>query len=571
MPRNQYPPPENGTSPTELEKMQERSKGAAGLLMVSILLSRLLGFVRDRIIAHQFGQGFDTDVYNAAFSIPDLFFFLIAGGAISSAFIPVFTDYFSQNKEREAWRIFSVILVSMTILMTLLTILGFIFTPQLVALMNPGYIPNMPHSFGASLGWIVEHTLHGPLPVSQKAAQTIVLSRILLPAQICFMIGSVVIGTHNARGYFLGQAWGPIIYNFGIIFGGLVLSRYMGIAGLCWGGLIGAIAGNVVLQLFLLLKYEGRFFPQAVLKHRKHAGVKQVVRLMLPVVFGLSLPYVSTIIGRGFASDMGNGPQSAYMNANRLMQLPLGIFAQSIAMSIFPLMSALAAQGKTAELQQTVCKGVRQILFLTVPSSALMIVLALPFVQLLLQSGKFTAEDSQQTAQVLIWFCVGIFAWSAHSVLTRGFYALQETWKPVAVGTFVTILFIPLNIWLKPRMGVSGLALATSIAATVHMTSMLVLLRQRLKGLDDIVLVASCLKILLATSVTTLFCKITLEIMNTLLTYLPIHSVFLQKLLVLGVCGFVSAVTYTLFALKFRMEEFKPYRARIRKLVNRFA
>lgn len=571
MPTNQNPPTEGDASSRELDKMKERSKGAAGLLMGSILLSRLLGFVRDRIIAHQFGQGFETDVYNAAFSIPDLFFFLIAGGAISSAFIPVFTDYFSQNKEREAWRIFSVILVGMTALMTLLTIFGFIFTPQLVALMNPGYVPQMPHGFLPSLGWIFQHTIHGPIPVSQKAAQTIVLSRILLPAQICFMIGSVVIATHNARGYFIGQAWGPIIYNLGIIFGGMALSPKLGVAGLCWGGLLGAIAGNVLLQLFLLVKYEGKFFPRAIIRHRKHPGVKQVIKLMLPVVFGLSLPYVSTIIGRGFASDMGNGPQSAYMNANRLMQLPLGVFAQSTAMALFPLMSALAAQGKTSELQKTVCRGVRQILFLTIPSSVLMVVLALPIVQLLLQSGKFKAEDSAQTAQVLIWFSIGIFAWSAHAILTRGFYALQETLLPVKVGTFVTIIFIPLNIWLKPRMGVSGLALATSIAATIHMTSMLVLLRKRLKGLDDVVLVASCLKIVVATAGTALVCKIALASVNALFHYLPLASVFLQKLLVLSVCGVISAITYTLFALKLRMEEFKPYRAKIRKTLDRFA
>ena len=264
-------------------------------------------------------------------------------------------------------------------------------------------------------------------------------------------------------------------------------------------------------------------------------------------------------------------PQSAYMNANRLMQLPLGIFAQSTAMALFPLMSALAAQKKFEELQKTVCRGVRQILFLTVPSSALMIVLALPIVQLLLQSGKFLEKDSQQTAQVLVWFSVGIFAWSAHAILTRGFYALQETWLPVAVGTLVTVIFIPLNIWLKPRLGVSGLALATSIAATVHMTSMLVLLHRRLKGLDDVVLAASCIKILLATAITTLFCKITLEAMNRIISHLPIHSVFFQKLAVLGVCASVSGVTYIACALLLRMEEFKPHRAKLKRLVKRFA
>ncbi len=571
MPSTIDPPSDKETSSSDMESIQNRSQGAAKLLMLTILLSRLLGFVRDRIIAHQFGQGFETDVYNAAFSIPDLFFYLISGGAISSAFIPVFTSYFSQKQEKDAWRIFSVVLVGMTLLMVLLTIFGFIFTPQLVALTNPGYIPNMPDGVWNKLAWVFQHTIHGPIPISLKAAKTVELSHILLPAQICFIIGSVVIGTHNARGYFVGQAWGPIIYNFGIIFGGVVLSRYTGVAGLCWGGLLGALVGNVLFQLYLLVKHDGHFYPRAIIKHRNHPGVKQVIRLMLPVIFGLSLPYLSTIIGRGFASDMGDGPQSAFMNANRLMQLPLGIFAQSTAIALFPLMSALAAEGNILELQKTACRGVRQILFLTVPSSALMIVLALPTVKLLLQSGKFSAADSEMTAQVLVWFAVGIFAWSAHSILTRGFYALQETWLPVVVGTIVTVVFIPLNIWLKPRLGVSGLALATSIAATIHMMTMFILLRKRLKGLDDIVLLASCIKIVLATLGASIACKITLVVMNSLIVYLPTHSVFARQLIVLLTCLGVSGIVYGLCAAKLKMEEFKPYKAKIQKLLRRFA
>ena len=156
MPSTIDPPSDKETSSSDMESIQNRSQGAAKLLMLTILLSRLLGFVRDRIIAHQFGQGFETDVYNAAFSIPDLFFYLISGGAISSAFIPVFTSYFSQKQEKDAWRIFSVVLVGMTLLMVLLTIFGFIFTPQLVALTNPGYIPNMPDGVWNKLAWVFQ-------------------------------------------------------------------------------------------------------------------------------------------------------------------------------------------------------------------------------------------------------------------------------------------------------------------------------------------------------------------------------------------------------------------------------
>lgn len=541
---------------------QRRIAGAAGIMMAGILGSRVLGLIRERVIAHQFGQGFNTDVYNGAFTIPDLLFFLIAGGALSSAFIPVFTEYISTNREREAWRIFSVVATVMTLVVSVFIILGEIFTTKLVMLTNPGYslIPGK-----------VEATVH--------------LTQILLPSQLCFFLGGLMMGTLTSRNNFTGQALGPVIYNLGIIFGGLLLTRSMGVAGLCWGAVGGAVIGNLLLQWFLVVRTGGHYRSHYLKTHWKHPGVIQVWKLMLPVILGLALPQVSTIIGKMFASTLGDGPQSALMNANKLMQVPLGVFAQATAIAIFPTMAAqvgrmkaakerndpTAARNELTNLRNSVNFGIRSILFLTVPSSALMFVLALPFVQLLLQSGKFSGENAQIAAAALRYFAIGIFAWSGHSIITRGFYALQDSKTPVIVGTVVTAIFIPLNLVALKVTGTTnttaataGLAAVTSIAATLHMTSMLALLRNRLRGINAVALFTAIGKITLASAIAAIVCRILRDLMEgryeakkqaALLAGRAAPSITSHAAILLLVCLTVSVLIYGGLAFAFKMEE----------------
>ncbi len=515
-------------------------------MMLGILGSRVLGLLRERIIAHQFGQGFQTDVYTGAFTIPDLLFFLIAGGALSSAFIPVFTDYVSTDREVEAWRIFSVVASVMTIVVMVFIVLGEIFTTPLVQLTNPGYAA-----------------------IPGKVEATVALTRILLPIQICFFLGGLMMGTLTARNIFIGQALGPVIYNLGIIFGGLFLTRWLGVAGLCWGAVIGAVVGNLGLQWYLVLKSGGYFARSNLRKYWRHEGVVQVWKLMLPVIFGLALPQVSTIIGKMFASTLGDGPQSALVRANQLMQVPLGVFAQATAIASFPTMAAQVARGEIREMRQTVNFSLRSILFLTIPASMLMFVLALPIVQLLLQSGKFKTTDAFMAASALRWFAVGIFAWSGHSIITRGFYALKDSITPIVVGTVVTLIFWPLNYLSLHLTGtqdaaraIGGLAGVTSIAATIHMASMLFLLRRRLHGIDGGRLVRSVGRILFASCLTTLACWLVYHGLRDRLL-LSGRSVLAQSLLTLIACGTVSGIVYIGLALVLRMEEIIPLRRRL--------
>lgn len=538
---------------------QRRIAGASGIMMAGILASRLLGLVRERVIAHQFGQGFDTDVYNGAFTIPDLLFFLIAGGALSGAFIPVFTDYISTDRKKDAWRIFSVVASVMTIVVSIAILIGMVFTHQLVRMTNPGFAE-----------------------VPGKVEATVQLTRILLPAQLCFFLGGLMMGTLTSRGFFFGQAVGPIIYNLFIILGGLFLAPSMGVAGLCWGAVAGAVVGNLVLQWVLVRRTGGYFVSGSLKTHFRHAGVIKVWHLMLPVILGLALPQVSTIIGKAYASVLGDGPQSALVNANKLMQVPLGVFAQAIAIASLPTMAAQAAQQQFAALRQTVNFSLRSILFLTIPSSILMFVLALPIVQLLLQSGKFSQADAEVAAAALRYFAVGIFAWSAHSIVTRGFYALQESRTPIIVGTVVTFIFIPLNaLSLRltgtkdPAMAVAGLAAVTSIAASIHMLSMIVLLRRRLRGIEGGRLLVSIGKITLASLLTALICRLVRDGLQS--HFVPpllspgqtTHHVTRESALVLGVCLLVSTVVYLSLAILFRMEEAQILHRLRRKLFRR--
>ena len=448
---------------------------AAGAVMAATLLSRVLGLVRDIVIADHLGAAVDADAYVAAFKIPDLFMYLLAGGALASTFIPVFKEHLQLGKQKTAWQIFSIVATVTAVVAVLFVVIAEIWTPEFVRLLNPGYS-------------------------AATVALTVPLTRIVLPAQIFFMLGGLFMGTLNAREQFLLPALAPSIYNLGIIFGAAVLYPLgFGTAGLMWGALGGAFIGNFALQVLLVARTGGHFKPNfAVL----HPGAVKVWKLMLPILLGVSLPNVDQIVNSYFASELSTGSQAALQYAVRLMLIPIGIFGQAMGIAILPTMSGQAAAGERKEFRLTVSKALRTILFVTIPASALLFLLATPIVILLLQHGKFTAHDTPITAMALRFYSVGIFAWSAQAILTRGFYALQDTRTPVISGTVMTGVFILMN-WLVVHdtpWGIAGLAMATSVAATLHMLVMYFFLRRRLRTIHDGLLLVSVVKTLLATA-----------------------------------------------------------------------
>ncbi len=351
-----------------------------------------------------------------------------------------------------------------------------------------------------------------------------------------------MMGVLQTKDVFLGQAIGPIIYNLGIIFGGTILFRFAPannrIVVLCWGALIGAFIGNIIIQWVLIRKIGGYFVPKRLkelLADRDvKQGSKQVWIMMLPILLGVALPQIAAITNKYFASYLTAGAQSALMNANRMMQVPLGVFAQATAIAIFPTMAAQYAQRDIKALRSTTNYGLRFIFFMTIPASVMMIVLALPIVQLLLQSGKYTANDAREAAAALQYYSIGIFAWSGHSILARAFYSVKNTKVPVIVGTIATILFVPMNRPLMEMFGFRGLALATTIASALNMFALLYLVRLRFRGIQGGKLLISVSKTLAASLAAAAVCHV---IYRTLWAHMNHNThVFGHALLILTVC-----------------------------------
>ncbi len=427
---------------------------ASLVMMIAIFASRLLGVLRDTVIAYRFGQNEFTDAYRAAFQLPDLLFFMVAGGAISSSLMPVFAKYWDKGNQEEAWRVFSSVATVMVSLVTVLVILLELITPWAVVVMFPGFDP-------------------------QRREMTTVLSRIVLPTQICFLMGGLMMTTLFARKRFLVPAISPNIYNLGIIFGGLALALWLGIAGLAWGALLGAFLGSVVIPMVAMARLGVQFRPRIELRHE---GVREVFRMMLPVMFGLTLPGIYMLLLRVFASWLPPGAISALDNANRQMQAPLGIIGQGVAMAVFPALNTLAVHERWSELRAVLKQSLRLVWFLTAPATVLLLVLAEDISRVLLQYGKFTPSDTEMVASALRAFALGLFAWSGQALIARAFFAMRNALTPVLIGSATTLVFVPLCflfLW-GLQWGHVGLALATSISASLQMVWMLIAIRSRL-------------------------------------------------------------------------------------------
>jgi putative peptidoglycan lipid II flippase len=433
---------------------------AAGIMVAAIFLSRILGLVRDMVVSYYFGAqvGIVTDAYKAAFSLPDLFYYLIAGGALSSAFIPVFTEYLTKGDEENAWKVFSVFGTVIALALAVVVLIGEVFTEWLLGTF---LVP----------GW-----------TGEKLQLTASITRIIFPAQICFFLGGLMMSTLYVRNQFLMPALGPVVYNIAIIVGGVIggslFGSYYGIYGLAWGVLVGAFIGNVLMQIWAMRRLGVKYRPSLDIRH---PGVVKVAKLMLPVLLGLSLPQLCVILTRPFASFLEQGSVTWLDNANKIMQLPLGIFAQALSVAIFPTLSAMAAKGDMPGLRKHFSLGLRSILFLTIPSAVLIIVLAVPITAVLFQRGLWTWEDTQATAAATVFYSIAIFAVSAQQIVNRGFYSMQNTVTPMIVGTVATAGYMFLN-WLLVMvlgMGTNGLALSFSIMMILTLGGLLVLFRRR--------------------------------------------------------------------------------------------
>lgn len=435
--------------------------------MIAMILSRIIGYVRDMVILAKFGQNNLTDAYNAAFSIPDFLYYLLVGGALSSAFIPVFSGYIATKEEEEGWQVASSIFNIIVILMLIGISMGLIFTPQLIRLLVPGFTPeNMEFTVG--------------------------MTRIMFFQSFFMALNGISMGILNSYHNFLAPAIGSVLYNLGIIVVGLLLAPYLSIVAFSVGVVAGAVL-NFTVQLPALLKLGLRYRPVINLNH---PGVRKIGVLIVPVLIGLSVTHFNLFVNQNLGSGLPEGMISALRTAQRIMQLPIGVFAIAIAIATFPTLTGCAARKEMDDFKETMSLSLRTIIFVTLPSAVGLVALRTPIIKLLFQRGNFTAEDTQATAYALLFYCIGLFAYSALQHLNRVYYALQDTKTPVAVGIFTIIVNIVLNYLLIGPMGHGGLALAYSLAGIINMLLLLYILKLKLGRLDGRKILASFLKTL---------------------------------------------------------------------------
>ncbi len=441
---------------------------AAGLVMFGFVLSRVLGLAREAIIAALFGASSDYEAYAVALQVPDTIFFVIAGGAIGSAFIPTFVSYLNQDRRAEAWRMASMVLNLFLLVMIGVAVLCALLARPIVAcLLAPGF----------------------PLSIQDT---TVRLVRVMLISSVLFGLSGLQMGMLNAHQRFLLPALAPSMYNIGIIIGALILAPALeiGIMGVAWGVVLGA-ALHLIVQWPGLLVLRARYHPLLSLSH---PGVREVARLMGPRVLGQAIVQVNFWVNKALASDMAAGSVAAIQRAWFLLLLPQGVIAQSVATAIFPTFSTQVARGDTEALRRTLGQVLRAVLFLSIPATVGLVGLRLPIVRLMFERGNFTLQDSRAVAWALLFFGLGLVAHSLLEVVTRAFYALHDTRTPVIVGGGAMILNVILSLTLIRLIGdpahveqgaFAGLALANTIATTLESLVLLLLLRPRTGGFEE--------------------------------------------------------------------------------------
>lgn len=427
---------------------------AAGMLMLAMLLSRVLGFVREASLASSFGKTWITDAFLAAFTIPDFMYDLLVGGMLSSAFIPVFSSYLATDQEEEAWKVASTMINLIVVTVAVCIILGMVFTAPLTKL--------------------VAYKFSG-----ETLALSVQLTRIMFPAFLILAVNGLTMGILNSYKHFAAPAIGAIAYNACIIISGLLFAKKfanLGIAAFAIGVVAGHIA-NFCIQLPVLIK---KGFRYRFVFDIRHPGVKKMFLLMIPAMLGLAANRINLIVNQNFASGISEGSITALRMASRLMWLPLGVFAGSIAVAVFPTLTSHAARKEINEFKNTLSMGIRSVFLIIIPASVGLAVLSVPIVRLLFERGEFNHSATLVTANALVFYCIGLFAQSAGWVVTRAYYALHDLTRPLLIAVATILLNIVLNYYLRPVLKEGGLALADSLAVTFNLMMLLFILRKKI-------------------------------------------------------------------------------------------
>ncbi len=434
-------------------------------VMAAFALSNVVSLVREILVSYVFGTGAAMDAFNAASRVPDMLFNLLAGGALGSAFIPVFTELLARGQRKRAWRLASAIGTNLVLVGALVGLVVAVAAPWLVAhLLAPGFSP-------------------------EQQGLTVRLLRVLLVTPVVFGVSGLLMALLHVHRRFLLPALAPTMYWLGMIFGVVALAPQWGIFGLAWGAVLGAF-GHAGVQLPDLWKLPGRAFRPGL--GWEMLELRQVLRLMGPRWLGVAIVQLNFWINVVLASGMPKGSLTALQIAWRVMTMPQVVLAQGMAIVAMPTFAAHAARGEDQALRRSLRDALRWMVLLSLPATVGLVLLRVPMVQVLFQRGAFDQHSTQLVAWALLWYGLGLLAHSVVEILSRGFYALQDTRTPVLVGGLAMSLNVALSLLLAHLFRVwglfphGGLALANTLATWLEMLGLLVFLSRRVGpwGLD---------------------------------------------------------------------------------------
>ena len=456
---------------------------AAGIVGVATLLSRILGYVRDMVLASFFGAGMAADAFIAAFRIPNLLRRLFGEGSLSVAFVPVFTETMLTGDRQDTHRLAVSALKLLLLVLAVVTLFGVVASPLIVRTIAPGFAQD-----------------------PEKMALTVTLTRLMFPYLI--MIGTVALcmGILNVLGHFAAPAIAPVLLNLSMIGAVVGVSRFsdsqtVRVLGLAGGVLIGG-GLQLALQLPFLIRHGIRFWTASGLWH---PAMKKVGLLILPTIFGAAVYQINILVGTLLASLLAEGSVSYLYYADRLVQFPLGVFGQAAATAVLPSLSRQAAGGDHAAMGETVGHAMGLVLFITIPAMVGLIVLREPIVALLFQRGAFDARAARLTSVALLYYALGLWAFSAVRIIVATFYAMQDSRTPVITATVSIAANLVLGVALMGPLKHGGLALATAMASMLNLALMVSVLRRKLGLIRWRPILVSCLKTAAASALMALF------------------------------------------------------------------
>jgi putative peptidoglycan lipid II flippase len=527
------PEPQNGSSSSAAHLAK-----SAGIVGTATLASRLLGLVRDQVLAYLFGAGNAMDAFNVAYRIPNLMRDLFAEGAMSAAFVPTFTRCLTKEGKKAAWHLGNQLINALLVVTGIMVILGMIFADPIANLLAGNYAA-----------------------VEGKLELTVKLTRVMLPFLTLVAIAAALMGMLNSLNRFFTPALSPAMFNVGIILSAVVLVPAMPglgldpIMGIALGAMIGGL-GQIAIQVPPLLHEGYRYQPKL---NPTDPGLQKILRLIGPGTLAGAAVQINLLVNTILATGEGTGAVSWLNYAFRIMYLPIGLFGVSLATATLPAVSRYVALNEISGVKETISRSLRMMLLLCIPALLGLIVLAEPIVALIFERGSFTRYDTVATAAALTYYAPGLVGYSAVRITVPCFYALGNSITPTLVSISAVLLNVILNLVLVQTMGFRGLALGTSIAALVNASVLLFLLRRRLGGLDINRVALACIKISIAAG---LMAVVAISVHQATLNIWPGNDTLTR---LLQVFSSISAGILTLIASArlLRIEEWEQMRRQI--------